>query len=140
MPSTALAFPIINNQQSFGAVVLFGFSDGSCFSPEIVDTLQNVLNYISLLYGRYKNQREAKKTKRELDITYRALRTEHSQLRKTLDLYNILTALSRNNKGINEIMSAMYSTAHTPIVYYDELLFPIASCGTSAQHVLPDHF
>lgn len=140
MPSTALAFPIINNQQSFGVVVLFGFSDGSCFSPEIVDTLQNVLNYISLLYGRYKNQREAKKTKRELDITYRALRTEHSQLRKTLDLYNILTALSRNNKGINEIMSAMYSTAHTPIVYYDELLFPIASCGTSEQHVLPDHF
>lgn len=139
-PHAVLSFPIINDGRTLGVVVLQGSSDKACFPHEVVTTMYHIMDYVSLLFGRYQNHRDTQKTKRELEITYRALRTEHKQLQKTLDLYNILTTLIRNNKGIKEIMRAMYEMTLTPITYYDELLLPIASCGTNNSHVLPENF
>jgi sugar diacid utilization regulator len=139
-PSSLLALPLIFGQQIMGTLILQNFHVTHAFSKEMVGVIRHAGSYISLLCRRYQARKQSEETKRELQLTYQALRTEHRQFQKTLDLYDTLTALIRNNKGIDAIIRAIYDMTQTPLTYYDELLFPIATCGTTPAQTLPDHF
>ncbi|MFT8871809.1 MAG: helix-turn-helix domain-containing protein [Sporolactobacillus sp.] len=137
---TLLLLPITIDDEAEGMILLYSTKFSCCLTKDTATLLFPFMNHCMLLLEQTRYKHLTKKTQHELDITYRALRTEHTQLRKTLDLYNILTTLVRNNKGIKEIMRELYSMMQTPVTYFDELLLPIASCGTTDKHRLPENF
>lgn len=139
-PHAVLSFPLLNQEEVTAIFTINGFKDGAYFGDEILKLINQVVPYISLHYSHYLIRKENSKTQNELAITYNALRKEHKQLQRTADLYNDLALLISQNKSYEEMMHAIYMSTQTPVSLFDELLYPIASYGTTENHQLPDNF
>jgi sugar diacid utilization regulator len=139
-PNATLAVPMILHHEVIGVITINGFQPNAYFGKDIVDTTNNMMNYITLAYSHHQLHQKEVDLQQELDVTYKALRAEHTQLQRTSDLYNSLASLISKNKSIEDMMNAIYGITQTPISFYDELLLPIASVGMDKKRTLPGNF
>ncbi|MEQ6388070.1 helix-turn-helix domain-containing protein [Bacillaceae bacterium S4-13-58] len=139
-PTANICFPLLYNNKPIAILTINSFDNQAYFDNYTYEMVREVSSYYALLYGHHLLLVEQDKTKQELEITYKALRKEHTQLQRTTDLYNDLASLISKNKSIDDLMTAIYAITKTPIAFYDELLFPISSSGVSNNLRLPDNF
>lgn len=139
-PNATLAVPLVFENEALGVLTINSFKENGYFSDDLLPILVQLIDYVTLIYVNHLLMERQEKIKKELDITQKALRAEHTQLQRTSDLYNNLASLVSENKGITEMMNAIYKIIHTPISFFDELLMPMSSVGTTPHHVLPPDF
>ncbi|MDC3415828.1 helix-turn-helix domain-containing protein [Aquibacillus salsiterrae] len=137
-PEAAVSFPIMSGEEVLAVLTINSFT--ASFDESITLLLDEIAPYLSVLCAQYQLKIKEAALEKELELTYNALRNEHQQLQRTTDLYNNLASLMSQNKSIDQMMQAINMSTKTPVAFYDELLYPIASFGKSAEHRLPDNF
>ena len=140
-PNAVLSTPLICDGEIIGVLTLDGFNESAKFYQEDLEILMVLSDYIAVAINHYKLYHKELKTKRELELTHKALRKEHEQLQRTTDLYNELTTIATQNNGLEKMLHSIYEKSEAPVVLYDILLKPLYSAGPKHfQPILPEDF
>lgn len=139
-PNATLAVPLIFEGKALGVYTINGFKENAYFGDEILPVLVQLIEYVTLTYINQILVNKHSHLEKELELTRKALRAEHTQLQRTSDLYNHLASLISKNKGISVLMDVIYRIVKVPMSFFDELLMPISSVGLESHHVLPSDF
>lgn len=125
-PQQTISIPLKDVQGPLGVITLSGHDENSQYSQNFMEIFNSFAPTIALAYRHHVLKKKEMYLERELLLTSNALRKEHEQQQKTADLYNELTTLSNQNKGILTMMMAFQEYIAAPISLYDELFNLIA--------------
>ncbi|WP_025784243.1 helix-turn-helix domain-containing protein [Sporosarcina sp. D27] len=138
-PQQTIAIPLKDTEGTLGVITLSSHDNNSHYPSNFMDILHSFTPMISLAYRHHVLKKKEVALEKELLLTAKALRKEHDQQQKTADLYNELTTLSNQNKGIQTMMLAFQHYITAPISLYDELFNRIADVN-QAPTLLPPGF
>lgn len=131
-PHQTLALPLIDDQGTVGVVTMNGHDSSAQYTEDFLKKVQILAPVITMSYRYHILQDRTNHLEKELALTTKALHKEHDQQQKTADLYNELTMLSNQKKGIGRMITALQRYVEVPIALYDGLFNLIALHGSNS--------
>ncbi|BAQ10030.1 sugar diacid utilization regulator [Bacillus sp. OxB-1] len=125
-PHQTIAIPLLDERGAIGVLTMSGHDEKSRYPSSFMNILHSFTPFITLAYRHHMLSNREAHLENELVLATTALRKEHDQQQKTADLYNELTMLSNQNKGIQKMVQALQQYIEAPIALYDDLFNLIA--------------
>ncbi|WP_153732375.1 helix-turn-helix domain-containing protein [Sporosarcina obsidiansis] len=136
-PHQTLALPLKDGQGTMGVVTMNGHDPSAPYPDDLLKKLQAFASVVTMTYRYHLLIDRANHLEKELALTTKALHKEHDQQQKTADLYNELTMLSNQKKGIGKMVTALQQYVEVPVALYDSLFNLIAQHGSHSVPLPP---